>query len=139
MLVILFFFFFLMIRRPRRSTLFPYTTLFRSPPEDVWSADLRELCRSCELIVCNLECCISGRGGETRRISGKPFFFRAPPMAVRSLQAIGVGLVGLANNHALDFEDMALIDTLKLLGEAGIAAAGAGPDETAARRGAILE
>src|SRR6516162_10839194 len=27
-----FFFFFLMIRRPPRSTLFPYTTLFRSPP-----------------------------------------------------------------------------------------------------------
>src|SRR5574337_1674480 len=36
--VCLFFFFFLMIRRPPRSTLFPYTTLFRSrlpevPPE----------------------------------------------------------------------------------------------------------
>src|SRR5256885_12999404 len=30
--VIRFFFFFLMIRRPPRSTLFPYTTLFRSPP-----------------------------------------------------------------------------------------------------------
>src|SRR6266704_4753536 len=30
----LFFFFFLMIRRPPRSTLFPYTTLFRSGP---WS------------------------------------------------------------------------------------------------------
>src|SRR6266851_7740378 len=28
---IFFFFFFLMIRRPPRSTLFPYTTLFRSP------------------------------------------------------------------------------------------------------------
>src|SRR2546430_13516759 len=27
-------FFFLMIRRPPRSTLFPYTTLFRSPPLD---------------------------------------------------------------------------------------------------------
>src|SRR3712207_9549871 len=27
------FFFFLMIRRPPRSTLFPYTTLFRSPPD----------------------------------------------------------------------------------------------------------
>src|ERR1051326_9612532 len=27
----LFFFFFLMIRRPPRSTLFPFTTLFRSP------------------------------------------------------------------------------------------------------------
>src|SRR5256885_4098655 len=29
----LLFFFFLMIRRPPRSTLFPYTTLFRSDPE----------------------------------------------------------------------------------------------------------
>src|SRR2546430_12629232 len=28
---VVFFFFFLMIRRPPRSTLFPYTTLFRSP------------------------------------------------------------------------------------------------------------
>src|SRR6266508_3009620 len=32
MLSSLFIFFFLMIRRPPRSTLFPYTTLFRSPP-----------------------------------------------------------------------------------------------------------
>src|SRR5690348_17965243 len=31
----LFFFFFLMIRRPPRSTLFPYTTLFRSGPTKV--------------------------------------------------------------------------------------------------------
>src|SRR2546422_5410181 len=30
-----FFFFFLMIRRPPRSTLFPYTTLFRSVPTDL--------------------------------------------------------------------------------------------------------
>src|SRR5438067_12831964 len=29
--ILLYFFFFLMIRRPPRSTLFPYTTLFRSP------------------------------------------------------------------------------------------------------------
>src|SRR2546427_8376925 len=33
--VSLFFFFFLMIRRPPRSTLFPYTTLFRSLPRRV--------------------------------------------------------------------------------------------------------
>src|SRR2546427_13191558 len=30
-IALFFFFFFLMIRRPPRSTLFPYTTLFRSP------------------------------------------------------------------------------------------------------------
>src|SRR5215510_16093555 len=33
-------FFFLMIRRPPRSTLFPYTTLFRSPPRGA-AGDLR--------------------------------------------------------------------------------------------------
>src|SRR3989475_11778486 len=32
-LTLFFFFFFLMIRRPPRSTLFPYTTLFRSPAQ----------------------------------------------------------------------------------------------------------
>src|SRR5256885_37580 len=41
----LLFFFFLMIRRPPRSTLFPYTTLFRSPQgcqcTGWWAADFR--------------------------------------------------------------------------------------------------
>src|SRR3712207_7963243 len=31
--------FFLMIRRPPRSTLFPYTTLFRSGREDTWQPE----------------------------------------------------------------------------------------------------
>src|SRR2546430_5757393 len=39
------FFFFLMIRRPPRSTLFPYTTLFRSwtMPAWIWEGQLRLL------------------------------------------------------------------------------------------------
>ena len=98
------------------------------PPEDVWSAELRELCLDCDLVIGNLECCLSERGDPTTRIRGKPFFFRAPPRAVESLRAIGVAAVGLANNHALDFGDCALLDTLELLGEAGIAAAGAGTE-----------
>src|SRR3712207_7214816 len=32
-----------MIRRPPRSTLFPYTTLFRSDPEEVVRADAEEV------------------------------------------------------------------------------------------------
>src|SRR3712207_7297693 len=31
-----------MIRRPPRSTLFPYTTLFRSTPDTGWSQDFAE-------------------------------------------------------------------------------------------------
>src|SRR2546425_12899025 len=37
------FFFFLMIRRPPRSTLFPYTTLFRSSPEKIVEAISRTM------------------------------------------------------------------------------------------------
>src|SRR5215216_6933871 len=40
------FFFFLMIRRPPRSTLFPYTTLFRSRPAHRGTTAL-ESCRAC--------------------------------------------------------------------------------------------
>src|ERR1019366_915300 len=40
-----FFFFFLMIRRPPRSTLFPYTTLFRSTTE-IYTLSLHDALRS---------------------------------------------------------------------------------------------
>ena len=109
------------------------------PPEQVWAPEVRELCRSCDLVVCHLECCISTRGEPTERVRHKPFFFRGPPQAVRSLEAIGVGVAGLANNHALDYEAEALVETLDLLGEAGIAVAGAGRVEAEGRRGAIVE
>src|SRR5476651_2764189 len=42
----LFFFFFLMIRRPPRSTLFPYTTLFRSVMDSPPNESARPVCRS---------------------------------------------------------------------------------------------
>src|SRR2546427_1163459 len=46
----LYFFFFLMIRRPPRSTLFPYTTLFRSRPRadgTSWRRDPSGMVRRC--------------------------------------------------------------------------------------------
>jgi poly-gamma-glutamate synthesis protein (capsule biosynthesis protein) len=107
-------------------------------PEQVWSPQVRDLCRGCDLVIANLECCISARGTPTERVRGKPFFFRGPPEAVKSLQAIAVGAVGLANNHALDYEIEALMDTLELTGKAGIAVAGAGPEVARARRGAVV-
>src|SRR5256885_4079755 len=39
-----FFFFFLMIRRPPRSTLFPYTTLFRSVNPDILTVVYAIIC-----------------------------------------------------------------------------------------------
>jgi len=113
--------------------------LGETPAAELWSEELRGLCASLDLVVCNLECCISERGEPTRRIPGKPFFFRAPPVAIEALRAIGVRAVSLANNHALDYETEALADTLVLLEAAGLPAAGAGRGIDEARRPAIVE
>jgi len=112
--------------------------LASTPPAELWSSDLRRLLLSCDAVICNLECCISERGRPTRRVAGKQFFFRAPPSASESLRAIGARVVGLANNHALDFGPEALLDTLEHLREAGIQVCGAGPDQDRARAGAIF-
>ena len=110
----------------------------RGRPEQVWSDEVIALCRSCDALLCNLECCISERGSPTARVPGKPFFFRAPAAGVEALAAVGTSAVSLANNHALDYEAVALLDTLEHLATAGIAAAGAGPDRQTARRGAVV-
>ncbi len=110
-----------------------------TPPVDVWAPEVREIAASCDAVVCNLECCVSSGGERTERVRDKPFFFRAPPVAVESLPALGVRVAGLANNHALDYETEALADTLEALSGAGIAAVGAGPEVEAARRGVTIE
>jgi poly-gamma-glutamate capsule biosynthesis protein CapA/YwtB (metallophosphatase superfamily) len=113
-------------------------TLRSAPPESLFSGEVTTVARSADLFVLNLECCISERG-EPWPDPGKPFFFRAPPVAVDVLRHIGVDAVTLANNHALDFGDVALEDTLEHLGGAGIAVAGAGAGLEQARQPALLE
>jgi poly-gamma-glutamate capsule biosynthesis protein CapA/YwtB (metallophosphatase superfamily) len=108
------------------------------PPESLVAPELVEVTRDADVFVLNLECCISDRG-EPWPAPGKPFFFRAPPAAVGTLRYLGVSCVTLANNHALDFGREALVDTLRHLRDAGIAAVGAGLDEESARRPATLE
>ena len=103
-----------------------------SPPEAIVADEVVAVAREADLFVLNLECCISERG-ERWPDPAKPFFFRAPPKAVGLLSHLGVACVSLANNHALDFGTEALLDTFEHLEAAGIAWAGAGADEEAAR------
>jgi poly-gamma-glutamate capsule biosynthesis protein CapA/YwtB (metallophosphatase superfamily) len=100
--------------------------------------DVREIASGAGLFVANLECCVSDRGQRVRE-PGKPFFFRAPPVAAEWLAATGVSCVTLANNHVLDFGAEALMDTLEHLHAAGVATTGAGGDEAAARAPVTLE
>jgi poly-gamma-glutamate capsule biosynthesis protein CapA/YwtB (metallophosphatase superfamily) len=104
-------------------------------PFRLFSQDVRAALRSADLVVLNLECCVSRRGHPW---PGRVFHFRAPPQAAETLRWLGVHCVTLANNHALDFGAAALTDTLAHLHRAGIRTVGAGPNEAAARRPAIL-
>jgi poly-gamma-glutamate capsule biosynthesis protein CapA/YwtB (metallophosphatase superfamily) len=107
-------------------------------PRHVWCDELIEVCATCDICLCNLECCISERGRRTARIAGKPFFFRAPPVAADALAAVRVAAVSLANNHALDYEEEALVDTLEHLAASEVSVAGAGASVHRARRGAVV-
>jgi poly-gamma-glutamate capsule biosynthesis protein CapA/YwtB (metallophosphatase superfamily) len=112
--------------------------LHRIAPQDLVAGDVATLMRDADLCLLNLECCISERG-ERWPAPGKPFFFRAPPSAVRTLRHLGVGCVTLANNHALDYGRAALEDTLDHLRAADIAIVGAGRHGTEARSPVVVQ
>ena len=69
----------------------------------------------------------------------KQYTFRLPESRVSLMNEIGVDLVTLANNHALDFGTDALLDTVSTLDQAGILHVGAGADSEAARQPAIVD
>jgi len=97
-------------------------------PEAVWGDVLSRL-RGLDGLFVNLECALSTRGREWTR-TYRPFHFRAAPdWAIPALRAAGVDWTALANNHLLDYEEVALHDTVDHLDDAGIAHAGAGADE----------
>jgi poly-gamma-glutamate capsule biosynthesis protein CapA/YwtB (metallophosphatase superfamily) len=107
-------------------------------PEELVAPEVVARYRAADLRVCNLECCLSSRG-EPWPDPTKPFFFRGPPAAVGTLTHLGVDVVTLANNHALDFGPRALRDTRRLLRRAGIRVTGAGPEVAAARQPVTVE
>lgn len=100
------------------------------PMRTLFGDELLEILAAADGMLLNLECCVSDRGEPW---PGRLFHFRAPPLAVDALTLLGVRCVTLANNHALDFGEQALLDTLEHLRAAGIAVAGAGESRQVAR------
>src|SRR5919201_1099437 len=111
--------------------------LIADPARPLVAREVAARMTEADACVLNLECCVSDRGARFRD-PRKPFFFRAPPVAAARLAELGVGAVTLANNHALDYGPTALLDTLRHLADAGIAAVGAGADEHAASAAQVI-
>jgi hypothetical protein len=112
--------------------------LIADPARPLVAEQVAEHASSADAFVVNLECCVSDRG-DPFPDPRKPFFFRAPPMAAERLAQLGVSAVTLANNHALDFGPVALLDTLRHLADVGIATVGAGAHEADARAPAHID
>ncbi|HEY6010923.1 MAG TPA: CapA family protein, partial [Nitrospirota bacterium] len=93
--------------------------------------------QSADIVFGNLEAVIAG-DGSAPAFPEKPYSFHADKAAARSLGKAGFHLLGLANNHALDYGPSALFETRRLLREQGIVDFGAGKDIIDARRPAVL-
>lgn len=88
-----------------------------------FSGDLIEEMRSADIMMLNNEFPYSEGGAP---LEEKQFTFRARPSTVSYLNDLGVDIVSLANNHAYDYGESALMDTMAVLESAGIAYVGAG-------------
>jgi len=89
---------------------------------------MRQLLSSADLTVANLETAITSRGEG----ASKAFTFRAPPSILNGLQAVGVDVVSMANNHGLDFGPRGLEDSLEAKRSSAIPVVGVGADDAEA-------
>jgi poly-gamma-glutamate synthesis protein (capsule biosynthesis protein) len=99
-----------------------------------WSG-LRGLFRDDDLTVVNLECPV------TDVVDPEPTAFpiRCDPAALPDARLAGVDVVSQANNHAYDQGPTGLVDSLASIDAVGIAAVGAGADQTQALRAARFQ
>lgn len=89
----------------------------------VLSEELLLEMQNADVTMVNEEFPFSTRGTQA---PDKQFTFRVDPSYVKILQEMGIDVVTVANNHALDYGKEALSDTFQTLDGAGIAYVGAG-------------
>ena len=104
-------------------------------PAAVWGDALAVLKRRApDACIVNLETAIT-----THPVPApKGINYRMHPAHVAVLTAAGVDCAVLANNHVMDWGVPGLVETLETLERAGVASAGAGRDEAAARAPAVI-
>ena len=99
-----------------------------------WSG-LGDLFRRDDLTVVNLECPASDVG----TIIKKEFNFRCDPAALPAMREAGVEVANQGNNHGYDYGPEALLDSVANLRRSGIRPVGAGRNDRAALKPAVLD
>ncbi len=91
-----------------------------------------------DVSLVNLETVLTERG-DAEAYPGKRFILRSRPETVAGLLALGVDGVGLANNHARDFLDGGVAETVDALDGVGMPHTGASATEEAVDAPIVLE
>ena len=91
--------------------------------ENIMASSLQKEFQNADIAMVNNEFPYSTRGTQAEN---KQYTFRADPSNVNILKEMGVDIVSLANNHALDFGVDALVDSMDTLKGASILYGGAG-------------
>jgi poly-gamma-glutamate synthesis protein (capsule biosynthesis protein) len=94
-----------------------------------------DLVRDADLAVANAEAPITD-GGQRFPLY-KDYIYRAPARSAEALAWAGFDVLGLANNHALDYGKEGLRDTIANAAQNGMLTVGAGESPSDARRGVI--
>jgi poly-gamma-glutamate capsule biosynthesis protein CapA/YwtB (metallophosphatase superfamily) len=84
--------------------------------------------KQADLAMLNLETAITGGGTP----EPKEFHFRAPATALTALKEAGIDVTTMANNHALDYGQAGLADTLAAIKASGQPVVGVGANSTEA-------
>lgn len=110
--------------------IFPQETL----PQSAELAAARSLLRSADVAFGNLETPVSTRGAPAE----KWINMRMPPELLADVSDLGFDMLTLANNHMLDFGELAFRDTLEHLRAHDLPYVGAGLDLDAAWRAQVV-
>ncbi|MGH8777157.1 MAG: CapA family protein [Jiangellaceae bacterium] len=88
-----------------------------------------------DVAVVNLETAVTERGAP----EPKMYTFRVAPAAFDALAAAGVDVVTMANNHAVDYGEVGLQDTLDAIEAAPVPVVGIGADDDQAFAPAVVD
>jgi poly-gamma-glutamate synthesis protein (capsule biosynthesis protein) len=98
-----------------------------------------DVLRDATLAIANLEVnLLDEQSAGSARSSGGPSWTFGTEREAEELAALGIDVVGQANDHATDYGEDGMADTRALLGAAGLVPAGAGADLDEARTAALL-
>lgn len=85
--------------------------------------DVASVVERSDLFVLNLECPLTASTVHSAKIGPN---LKATPASAAGFAAMGVGVVGIANNHMMDFGEAGLTETITSLNESGVSSVGGG-------------